>query len=207
MNTVKSLLVFAAIFACGKPAAEKQTEPEANELRDQEATASQPSANEDDYLISQSGVGRIRLGMTLAEAQRALASATFVRATDGDGAALVEVTLAPGQSLMLSADEDDADAAIDWAKSVTVIETFSRAFHTAEGVRPGTPVARVETVYGMTRQIELSEIESRQYIVFARQPEYLALRLDYTGIFRDGVRTTTEFEPDAKIMSIAVSSH
>ena len=143
--------------------------------------------------------------MTLAETRRALPSATFARATDGEGAALVEVTLEPGQSLMLWADEDDADGAIDWAKSVRLIETFSRAFRTYEGVHPGIAVRDVEAIYGTIRQIELSEVESRQYIVFARQPDYLTLRLDYTGIFRDGARTTTEFEPAAKIMSIAVS--
>lgn len=145
--------------------------------------------------------------MTLAEAQRALPSATFARATDGDGAALVEVTLAPGQSLTLWADEDDPDAAIDWAKKVKTIETFSPAFHTREGASPGAPVSEVEAVYGETRVVEMSEIESRQYVSFSRQPEYLTLRLNYTGIFPAGERSTTAMQPDAKIMSIAVSSY
>ena len=144
--------------------------------------------------------------MTLAEAQRALPAATFARASDGEGVALVKVTLAPDRSLTLWAEEDDPDAAIDWSKKVRTIETFSPAFHTAEGVHPDAAVSEVESVYGRTRSIEMSEIESRQFIVFATQPEYLTLRLNYTGIFRDGERSTTEFEPDAKIMSIAVSS-
>lgn len=182
-----------------------QTGP-ANEPRAQRDTASSGGVTGGDYVISRSGVGRIRLGMTLAEAQHALPSASFVRATDGEGAALVEVTLAPGQSLMLWAGEDDADAAIDWARNVKMIETFSPSFRTSEGVHPGISVREAEEIYGATRQIELSEIESRQYIAFANQPDYLTLRLDYTGIFRDGARTTTEFEPGAKIMSIAISS-
>ena len=198
-------LVIAAAFACAGPPEEMQTSP-ANEPRAQRDTASSRGATEGDYVISQAGVGRIRLGMTLAEARRALPSATFARATDGEGIPLVEVTLAPGQSVMLWADEADAEAAIDWAKHVKMIETFSPAFRTMEGVHPGISVRDVEAIYGTIRQIELSEIESRQYIVFANQPEYLTFRLDYTGIFRDGARTTTEFEPEAKIMSIAISS-
>lgn len=206
MDAGKSPLVFAALLACTQPAPEKQTDPPANKPSELAATASGRAATEDDYVISQSGIGRIRLGMTLAEARRALPSTSFVRATDGEGVALIKVTFAPGESLSLWADEDDPDAPIDWAKKVESIETFSPAFRTGEGVHPGIPVRDVETVYGATRQIELSEIESRQYIVFANQPEYLTFRLDYTGIFRDGARTTTEFEPEAKIMSIAISS-
>lgn len=207
MNTVRLLLSFAAVFACGQPAPATQTEGQANEAREQGDRAARRSATEDDYLISRSGVGRIRLGMTLAEAQRALPAATFARATDGDGAALVEVTPAPGQPLVLWADEDDPDAAIDWTKRVKTIETFGPAFHTSEGVSPGTPVSEAESLYGKMRVIELSEIESRQYVSFSRQPEYLTLRLNYTGIFPAGERSTTALRPDAKIMSIAVSSY
>ena len=44
-------------------------------------------------------------------------------------------------------------------------------------------------------------------IVFERQPAYLTLRLDYTGISPEGQRRTTRFEPGAKIYSITVSSN
>lgn len=42
---------------------------------------------------------------------------------------------------------------------------------------------------------------------FSRQPEYLTLRLNYTGMFPAGERRTTALRPDARIMSIAVSSY
>jgi hypothetical protein len=207
MNTITALLALALVIACGRPAEQTQSAAQSNEPDEQRDTVSARLAEQDDYLISQLGVGKIRLGMTLAEARRALPAATFARAADGDGVSLVKVTLAPERSLMLWADEDDPDAAIDWTKKVRTIETFSAAFHTAEGVHPDAAVSEVESVYGKTRSIEMSEIESRQFIVFARQPEYLTLRLNYTGIFSDGKRSTTEFEPGAKIMSIAVSSY
>jgi hypothetical protein len=154
----------------------------------------------------ESAIGSFRLEMTLDEARRANPDATFERASDGDGAALVKVTVAPDASVTLWAEEDDPDAPIDWSKRIKTIETFSPVFHTAEGVRPGSLVRHVETVFGRTKEIVESEIESRQYIVFESQPEFLRFRLDYTGIFSRG-RRTREFEPGAKIWSIAISSY
>jgi hypothetical protein len=75
-----------------------------------------------------------------------------------------------------------------------------------KGVRPGSFVSHVETVFGKTKEIVESEIESRQYIVFESQPAFLRFRLDYTGVFPSG-GTTREFKPGARILSIAISSH
>lgn len=159
-----------------------------------------------DYLISKSGIGGLRLEMTLDEARRALPTARFTRTSDGDGAALVEVTLAADTSMILWAEEEDAETDVDWSKRIKTIETFSPAFHTTEGVHPGSLVTDVEAVFGKTREISKSEIESREYIVFEAQPTQLTFRLNYSGIFQNGRRTTKEFQPRATILSIAVSS-
>jgi cyclophilin family peptidyl-prolyl cis-trans isomerase len=116
------------------------------------------------------------------------------------------VTLGHGEQLTLWADEDDADAPIDWMRSVAVIEAFDPAFHTAEGVHAGSPVTVVEGVYGPTVRIERSEIESREFIRFERQPKSLMFRLDYSGEFDEGARVTTRFRPGATIWSIAITS-
>jgi hypothetical protein len=144
--------------------------------------------------------------MTLDEARRALSPASFARASDGAGAALVEVTFAKDDSLILWANEDDPAAPIDWSKRIVTIETFSAAFHTREGVHPGSLVRDVVKSFGPVHEIVEGEIESRQYITFTRQPRAFTFRLDYTGIFTSGVRRTTRFEPDAKLWSIAISS-
>lgn len=200
------LLVIVISAGCGQADAPPpgSAASDAPEVQD---TAREVSGTRSSYAISDSGVGPIRLGMTLAEAQRALPSAVFARGSDGDGVALVEVTIESDQHLTLWAEEEDADAPIDWAKPVKRIEAFTPAFRTREGVHPGARVTEVESVYGKTRVIEESEIESRQYIVFTEQPAYLTLRLDYTGIFREGQRTTAEFKPEGRIFSIAVSSY
>jgi hypothetical protein len=104
------------------------------------------------------------------------------------------------------AEEDDPATPIDWSKRIVTIETFSAAFHTSEGIHPGSLVTDAARFFGPVRQIVKSEIEGREYITFARQPRALTFRLDYTGIFSPGLRHTTAFAPGAKIWSIALSS-
>lgn len=200
------VVIAVATVTCGSYG-QTSTGGAAKEPRDgrQETTPAISLSGASD-LISESGVGGLRLDMTLDEARRALPVATFARTSDGDGAALVEVTRSPNESLILWAGEEDPDAAIDWSKKIKTIETFSAAFHTAEGVRAGALVTDVEGVFGQTKEIVKSEIESREYIEFEMQPAYLTFRLDYTGIFSAGKRTTTQSEPGSKLLSIAVSS-
>jgi hypothetical protein len=140
-----------------------------------------PSTGE--YSINAGGVGHVRLNFTLDEVRRALPSATFKRTSDGDGLALIEVTLGRDTAVVIYAGEDDAGAPIDWPKRVERIEVFSPAFHTGEGVRPGAWLADVEKIYGKVTEISVSEIESREYVEFEKQPPSLTFRLNYTGIF------------------------
>jgi hypothetical protein len=160
----------------------------------------------DAHLITASAMGHVRLRMTLGEARRALPGASFSRTTDGDGAALVEIAFGQGNSLSVWADEDDPATPIDWSKRIVTIETFSAAFHTREGIHPGSLVTEAAAFFGPVREIVKSEIENREYVTFARQPQALTFRLDYTGIFSPGLRQTTSFAPGAKIWSIAISS-
>lgn len=155
-------------------------------------------------VISQTGIAPVRLGMTLREAKRAFPSAEFRRTSDGDGAALVSVSLGKEEWMTMHANEDDPQRPIDWAKRIRFIETFRSACKTMNGVHPGMPVADAEKRFGRTIEIVQSEIESREYIQFRNQPAHFLFRLDYSGIFAEGSRSTTRFAPDARIYSIAV---
>lgn len=155
-------------------------------------------------VISQAGIAPVRLGMTLREAKRAFPSAEFRRTSDGDGAALVSVSLGADEWMTLHAGEDDPEQRIDWTRRIRFIETFRSACKTVNGVHPGMPVAKVEKRFGRTKEIVQSEIESREYIRFGNQPAHFLFRLDYSGIFAEGSRSTNRFAPDARIYSIAV---
>ncbi|HXG55078.1 MAG TPA: hypothetical protein VNJ03_06830 [Vicinamibacterales bacterium] len=139
-----------------------------------------PSQTPLDRLISAKRIGSIQLGMTLGEARKAAPAAAFNRRSDGDGAALVEITIAPRVSITAWAEEDDPEAPIDWSKRIRSLETFSAAFRTADGARPGARVSELTRLYGPTRTIDTTEMESREYITFARHPERLRFRLDET---------------------------
>ena len=155
-------------------------------------------------VISQSGIAPVRPGMTLREAKQAFPSAEFRRTSDGNGAALVSVSLGADEWMTLHAGEDDPDRPIDWAQRLSFIETFHAACKTVDGVHPGMRVADAEKKFGPTSEIIQSEIEAREYIRFRNQPAHLLFRLDYTGIFAEGSRSTTRFVPGAQIYSIAV---
>jgi hypothetical protein len=150
-------------------------------------------------------MGPVRLGMPLAEAKQVLPGATFERGFDGEGVASVDVVVT-GDNLMSLVADGDEDETIDWTKPIVFMETFSRSCRSAGGVHPGALVADVEKILGKVTRITLSEIESRQFVQFERQPGELTLRLDYTGIFADDARETQRFEPEARIFSIAIAS-
>ena len=143
--------------------------------------------------------------MTLTDARQALAGATFYRAYDGEGVGSVVVVLG-ADTLMHVVGAGDDDESIDWSTPITFMETFSAMCRTANGVHPRALVRDVERILGPVTKVMMSEIESRQFITFERQPEGLTFRLDYTGIFDEGSRETRRVEPDAKIFSIAIAA-
>jgi hypothetical protein len=156
-----------------------------------------------DPRITADGFAGLTLGMTLDEARQRLKGVLFERTSDGDGAALVTIRFPAGQNVVVFAGEDDPDTAIDWARAIQVIETFDSHFVTADGVRVGSLVTDITARLGAVREIVKSEIESRQYVTFERQPPWLMLRIDHSGEF-DGARRTTRYRPTARISSIAV---
>ncbi len=169
-------------------------------------TSNTPVAFLGPCIVTDTSIGPVRLGMTLAEAREALEGATYRRAYDGEGIGSVDVVLGPDTLMNLVADGDE-DEAIDWTKRIVFMQTFSRACRTAAGVHPGALVVDVERILGPATQVMMSEIESRQFITFERQPEGITFRLDYTGIFDDGARQTKRVQPDGKIFSISIARY
>ncbi len=155
-------------------------------------------------VISARGIGPIQLGMTLRQARQAFPQAVFTRATDGDGVALVGVQFARDDLMVIYAGEEDPEAIIDWSKTIEFIESFHSGCTMANGVGPGMLITDAEKRLGKIQEISQSEIESREYVSFANQPKGYWFRLDYTGIFPQGSRTTRSFQPGSKILSIAV---
>ena len=88
------------------------------------------------------------------------------------------------------AGEENAEAAVDSTKPFRNLETFSDKCATATGVRPGMSVSDAEKILGKTRSVATSEIESREYIEFERQPVWMTIRLG----------------PESKLLSLSIST-
>lgn len=159
----------------------------------------------DTLLMTAEGVGRVKIGMTLEEARRVSPGARFERTSDGEGIALVTMTLGGGARLMLYADERDARAPIAFERRVEFIEVSDSVFHTADGTRPGALVADVAAKYGHVRMILRSEIEQREFLECEGQPDWLTLRLGPGAIYPEGDRATTLFAPETRILSMSVA--
>ena len=198
-----AVAILALATACTRPDARPA---DSSPPGDSVAVAVENAPPPESHLIWPVGIGPIRVGMTLGEARKALPAARFTRTSDGDGVPLVEAVLGADttESVILVADLADADS-IDWTKRIEIIETFSPAFRTEGGVRVGALISDVEKILGKTKEITLSEIESRQYIEFENQPPWISFRLDYSGQFAGESRTTKTYSPGARIHSIAVS--
>jgi len=195
-------LVLFAIVVADLPVAS----PEARATDTSRAIVSGAQQTGNDRLITPDAMGPVRLGMTLAQARKAFPAARFERASDGDGAALVSVDFGDADRLVLWADEDDPHRPIDWSRRIVTITTFSKAFHTREGVHPERLVTDVIPIFGPVQEIVVSEIESRRFVTFERQPSWLTFRLDYTGRFTAAARRTKDFEPGTRILGITISS-
>jgi hypothetical protein len=145
-------------------------------------------------------------GFRLATGRHLRALATFSRGEDGDGVALIDVSVKKSAVLTLFAGEQDKNSPINWSKKIAFIRTSSPSCSTRLGVRPGSLVAEAEKRYGRVFKIVKSEIESREFARFKNQPKGLIFQLDYSGVFKDGQYETVSYRPEAKILSIAIEA-
>ena len=199
MPSIPTLWLIALVFVCCSAvanAAETSTPGEKSAGK---------VASAEECLVRTTGVGRVALGMTIAEAMAMYPAAKFVRTSDGDGIALVAMRVENEELMQLFANEQNPDTPIDPARKIVFIETFNPRCRTRDGLYPGLAVASAEQVAGKTVRITRSEIESREYIQFANHPQGITLRIDYSGIFAPGTSATTQYQKGAKLFSLAIS--
>ena len=160
-------------------------------------------------LLSPNSVGGIKLGMTVAEAQAAMPGAKFNRTSDGEGVALISVSVDGELQLYLYAGEEDPEAAVKGDAVIDFIEVRGTDFKTAEGVKVGMKVADIEAKYGKVTGAFVSEMEARWYVAFADQPSGLTFRMGENsgdiGGYEESVASAQKVSPDATILSIEVT--
>ena len=207
VGRVVACAAFAMLAACVDPVAPDPVAVPATEPTIPAAPVASPAVparNSTALVMSGTGVGPVRLGMSIADARLALPEARLERSSDGDGVAWVAVMRGEETLMALYAGEEDPQAPIDEAALILAIETFNPAIATTEGVAVGWRVADAAKVYGPVLKVLRSEIEQREYVDFANQPAGLTFRIDYTGIYAPGENESTRHATNARIFSIAV---
>jgi len=168
------------------------------------ASAEAQTAN----LITADSAGKVKPGMTVAEARKALAPLKLERTSDGEGVALIAVKRGPTAVMTLYAGEEDASAPLNENARIRQIWVWDRSFRTASGVHPGMSLAEAEKRYGKISEIARSEMESREFATFSNHPDGIAFRLSgvgtTAGVYSQGSRTTTKYDSRARISSINV---
>lgn len=161
------------------------------------------------YSITNDSAGPVKIGMTVAEAEKAMPGFTFKRTSDGEGVAWVQVSKGNEPHMYLYAGEEDPESAIDSSATIEYIAVVGKDYKTAKGVHPGMKLTGAEGILGRVSEIAISEIESREYVIFAGREDGFGYRLlnenGMAGIYPSGARTTSKFDPGAYIYSIAVT--
>jgi len=162
-----------------------------------------------DFLITNNSVGSVRLGMTVAQARRALGGLTLSRTSDGEGIALIAVKRGKQTIMTLYADEQNPRSRINERAKIEFIEVWDARYYTPDGVHPKMPLREVEQKYGQLKEIRLSEIEAREFATLATQPVGIQLRVTndtgMAGIYNEGENTTTRYAPSTYLKSISIT--
>lgn len=162
-----------------------------------------------DFLITDNSVGPVRLGITVAQARRALRGFTLSRTSDGEGVALIAVKRSKQTVMTLYAGEQDRRSRINERAKIEFIEVWDPRYHAVDGVRPKMPLRQVEQKYGQLMEIRLSEIEAREFATFTTHPIGIQLRArddtGMAGIYNEGETTTTRYAHSAYLMSISIT--
>lgn len=153
--------------------------------------------------MTANSAGSIKIGMSIAEAQEALKGADFKRSADGEGVALVTVSIEDKVILRLIAGEENGEAGVNGKAVIQFIDVMDPDFKTTQGLHAGMSLEDVEKIYGKARELVTSELEAREYVTFRNQPSGLFLRLSNTngtaGIYKAGEMVTAIYRPGSEI--------
>lgn len=130
------------------------------------------------YLITKNSVGNVRLGMTVAQARKVLKGFNLRQVSDGAGVALIQVRKNGKDVMHLFADEENPEAKINEKAKIEFIEVFDRTYKNADGIRPEMLVKNAERILGKVEEISISDIESREFIIFKKKPKGISFRVD-----------------------------
>jgi hypothetical protein len=172
------------------------------------------SEAQQNYLITSNSAGDVRLGMTIAQARKALKGVDMSKYRSGDGLVMIQVIKKGKDVMHLFTGEEDSESKINEKAKIEFIEVFDANYKTVEGIRPTMLIKNAEKILGKIDRVFVSEIEAREFVIFKRKPKGLAFHVQveretgkymYAGIYPDGKREGTRCVPTAYILGIQIS--
>lgn len=172
----------------------------------------------EDLLISERGIGPVKIGMTVAQVKAKLGSGFRVILPEATNSA----ELAAWYRVMDSTNEEVWRFLVrDWQRPtdsspIVQIRTTRKSFRTAEGVGAGSSIAAGQKVWGQATFTRNEGGFGREELRFKKQPAYFGLTSRSYGFARSGIygpisaeaftqpQTTTLFRAETEIYSVTV---
>lgn len=169
----------------------------------------QTAFSQSTHLITLSSIGNIKLGMTVAEVRRIAAPMRLNRSSDGEGVALIALKKGNHEMMTLYAGEADPSQKINESAVIQSIQAWSPCYKTREGVHVDMPLKDVEKIHGKLKFIQRSEIESREYAIFSKQPQGITFRVSgknnsTAGHYLKQSNKALSYSKEAYIISISI---
>ena len=178
-----------------------------------------------DLLISNNGIGKAKLGMSVGELKRISDPDTSFEIispfmVDTNAIAVSNQGIVQYYILYPAGTTSHPDGVTPTDNDViTILMTDNQHYQTEEGVRIGTPIKEAEEIYGNAVLSYNTEGESREYVTFAdRESDNIRFRASYFKLISDGLGfsgiypeypgvsyTTDKYREDAAIAAIEIS--
>jgi hypothetical protein len=155
-------------------------------------------------LVRSGQVGPVRVGMTIAKVRLALRGTSFRRIEDADHMTVLQV-VRNGVRIMDLYPNDEGNYTEH--ATLDLIHLYDPACATAEGVHPGLPLTEVEQRFGKLLRLERTEVDSREYAEFEKQPNWMDVQAGFgeAGRYARGKRCAYQYAPDSKVESLWVT--
>jgi len=154
--------------------------------------------------IDAKAVGALRLGMTVAQARRALKGFTITARQDLDQLGILAVARNGTRLLDLYPDQDNPNKQ---AAVIEVIRVYDPECATVDGVHPGMLLREAEQRYRRVTRLVQTESEPREYAEFAKLPPWISVQVGNgeAGIYAKGRRCGSSYQPSARITSLWIA--
>ncbi len=172
------------------------------------------------HLITKASFGPVRIGMTLAQARRAMPGVVFKRSDYFDAGA--EFTLLRSNTKLMNLyfsnfykeDINGSHRQVKEQAMIDSIEALDASYSTAAGVHPKMLLREAEQRYGKVSYISTDNFDETgrgESAKFTRSPDGLTFSVEaegkeYAGIYKNkntsGEESTTRYVPSARIRSI-----